>query len=159
MAAETYAGLAEYIQNLARAHDPTRDASFKAQIAANGANFAATAIQLPGPECPEKAQLEKEMAALCARIDFLEHKSSIAINPSALPITPAGEPAEDGLVYTPAGAFAKPIAPYDRRGSTREQRALWVSNWLAAKESNGDASEEPAAALTESARTHRQPQC
>jgi osomolarity two-component system sensor histidine kinase NIK1 len=149
MAAETYAGLAEYIQNLARAHDPTRDASFKAQIAANGANFAATAIQLPGPECPEKAQLEKEMAALCARIDFLEHKSSIAINPSALPITPAGEPAEDGLVYTPAGAFAKPIAPYDRRGSTREQRALWVSNWLAAKESNGDASEEPAAALTE----------
>jgi osomolarity two-component system sensor histidine kinase NIK1 len=89
------------------------------------------------------------MAALCARIDFLEHKSSIAINPSALPITPAGEPAEDGLVYTPAGAFAKPIAPYDRRGSTREQRALWVSNWLAAKESNGDASEEPAAALTE----------
>lgn len=149
MAAETYTGLASYIKNLARAHDPARDASFKAQIAANGADFTASAIALPGPDCAEKTQLEQEIAALCARINFLEHRSNVVVNQGAFPITPAGEPPEEGLVYTPAVPFGKTSAPYDRRSSTKEQRALWVSNWLAAKEANGDHPQEPAAALTE----------
>jgi osomolarity two-component system sensor histidine kinase NIK1 len=148
MSAETYTGLADYIKNLARAHDPTRDPSFKAQIAANGAKASANAIALPGPDCPEKTQLESELAALCARVDFLEHQSHVAIHPGALPITPAGEPPEEGLIYTSVGAWRGAGGPPDRRSSTKEQRATWVSNWLAAKESNGD-SEEPAAALTE----------
>lgn len=146
MSAETYSGLADIIKNLAKQHDPSREPTFTAQIAANGAK---NSIALPGPASDEKALLEQELAALCARIDFLEHKSSVVVNQNTFPMTPAGEPQEDGLGYTPTGAFRSSNGPpsHGRRGSNKE-RALWVSNWLAAKESNG-ASEEPAAALTE----------
>lgn len=142
MSAETYFGLADVIRNLAKHHDPTREATFTAQIAANGVK---NAVALPGPACEEKAQLERELAALCARIDFLEHKSSLVTNHNTLPITPAGEPQEDRLVKTPSTGGAPPA--HARRGSKTE-RALWVSNWLAAKEANGDPQSSPPA-LTE----------
>jgi osomolarity two-component system sensor histidine kinase NIK1 len=150
MAADTYSGVSAFIRNLARQHDPARDPSFTAQIAANGAKTAANAIVLPGPESEEKTRLEQELAALCSRIDFLEHKSSQAVSkPGQFPLTPAQEPFEEGVLYTPAGAIRSSEAPpvHGRRGSNKE-RAIWVSNWLAAKESNGDP-EEPPAALTE----------
>lgn len=148
-AAETYSGVAAFISNLARHHDPARETSFSAQIAANGAKKAANAIALPGSPCPEKEELEKELARLCARIDFLEHKCNAVTNQGAFPITPAQEPAEDGLVYTSPAAAIRSNGPpaHGRRGSNKE-RAQWVSNWLAAKETNGG-TEEPAAALTE----------
>lgn len=147
MAAETYAGVADFIKNLARAHDPTRDSSFGAQIAVNGAK--ATAIALPGSACAEKTQLEQELAALAARIELLEQKSSVAINQNTFPITPAGEPPEDGFTGTSAGPFRGSSGPpgHVRQGSNKD-RALWVSNWLATKEANGEP-EIPAAALTE----------
>lgn len=146
-AAATYSGVASFISNLARQHDPARDSSFSAQIAANGAKTAANSIILPGPDCLEKTELEKELAALCARVDFLERKSSTATNPEAFPPTPAQEQPDD-LAYTPSGATrSNGPAGHARRGSNRE-RAQWVSNWLAAKESNGG-TEDPAAALTE----------
>jgi osomolarity two-component system sensor histidine kinase NIK1 len=96
----------------------------------------------------EKAALELELAALAARVELLEHKSSVVANQNTFPMTPAGEPTEEGLVYTPAGAWRGNNGPpgQARRGSNKD-RALWVSNWLAAKESNGD--DTPAAALTE----------
>jgi osomolarity two-component system sensor histidine kinase NIK1 len=146
MTAETYAGLADFIKNLARHHDPANDPSFGGQIAANGAK--ATPIALPGPECAEKAALELELAALAARVELLEQKSSVVADQSTFPMTPAGEPTEEGLVYTPAGALRGSNGPpgQARRGSNKD-RALWVSNWLAAKESNND--DTPAAALTE----------
>jgi osomolarity two-component system sensor histidine kinase NIK1 len=146
MTAETYAGLADFIKNLARHHDPANDPSFGGQIAANGAK--ATPIALPGPECAEKAALELELAALAARVELLEQKSSVAANQSTFPMTPAGEPTEEGLVYTPASAWRGSSGPpgQARRGSNKD-RALWVSNWLAAKDSNSD--DTPAAALTE----------
>ncbi|KAF2853458.1 two-component histidine kinase-like protein [Plenodomus tracheiphilus IPT5] len=148
MAAATYAGVTALIANIARHHDPTRESSFSAQIAANGAETAANAISLPGPDCPEKTELEQQIAALCARVDFLERKSSAALHPGLLPPTPAQEPPEDGLGYTPAGSIRNSAPPsHGRRGSNKE-RAQWVSNWLAAKETNGG-TEEPAAALTE----------
>ena len=148
-AVETYSGVAAFISNLARHHDPARETSFSAQIAANGAKTAANAIALPGPECAEKTELERELAALCARIDFLEHKSSVVVNQGAFPITPAQEPVEDGLVYTsPASALRSNGPPGQGRRGSNKERAQWVSNWLAAKETNGGA-EEPAAALTE----------
>jgi osomolarity two-component system sensor histidine kinase NIK1 len=147
MTTETYSGLANFIKNLARHHDPAADASFSAQIAANGAK--ATPIALAGPESAEKAQLEQELAALAARIELLERKSSVLVNQNTFPITPAGEPSEEGLVYTPAGALRSSSGPlsHGRRGSNKD-RALWVSNWLAAKGTNGE-SDVPAAALTE----------
>jgi len=148
MTADTYAGLADFVKNLARQHDPARDASFAAQIAANGAK--AAPVSLAGPECAEKAALEKELAALAARIELLEQKSNaVSTGQGTLPMTPAGEPTEEGMGYTPAGAYRGNAVPasHARRGSNKD-RALWVSNWLAAKESNGD-SETPAAALTE----------
>lgn len=146
MSAETYSGLAEIIKNLAKQHDPAREPTFSAQIAANGAK---SAIALPGPPSDEKALLEQELAALCGRIDFLEHKSTAVLNQNTFPITPAGEPQEDGLVYTSGGVPRSTVGPpgHGRRGSNKE-RALWVSNWLAAKEANGD-SQAPAAAPTE----------
>jgi osomolarity two-component system sensor histidine kinase NIK1 len=147
MTAETYAGVADFIKNLARHHDPAGDLSFGAQIAANGAK--ATPITLAGPESAEKTLLEQELAALAARVELLERKSSVVINQNTFPITPAGEPPEEGLVYTPAGAWRGNNGPpgQGRRGSNKD-RALWVSNWLAAKGSNGE-SNVPAAALTE----------
>nr|BAC78687.1 two-component histidine kinase [Bipolaris maydis] len=150
MAAETYSGVAAIIRNLARQHDPARDPSFSAQVSANGAKTAANAIALPGPESEEKTQLEQELSALCSRIDFLEHKCSHAAAKSGqFPLTPAQESPDDGVLYTPAGAIRNSSAPpgQARRGSNKE-RAIWVSNWLAAKETNGGP-EEPAAALTE----------
>lgn len=142
MSVETYSGLADIIKNLAKQHDPARESSFSAQIAANGAK---STIALPGPPSEEKARLEQELAALCGRIDFLEHKSNVAPNQNTFPMTPAGEPHEEGLVYSSSGAAIRasngqPI--HARRGSNKE-RALWVSNWLAAKESNGDSAEPP----------------
>lgn len=150
MAVETYSGVAAIIRNLARQHDPARDPSFSAQVSANGAKTAANAIALPGPESEEKTQLEQELSALCSRIDFLEHKCSHAAAKSGqFPLTPAQESPDDGVLYTPAGAIRNSSAPpgQARRGSNKE-RAIWVSNWLAAKETNGG-HEEPAAALTE----------
>lgn len=150
MAAETYSGVSAIIRNLARQHDPARDPSFSAQVSANGAKTAANQIALPGPESEEKTQLEEELLALCSRIDFLEHKSSHAAAKSGqFPLTPAQEPPEEGVLYTQAGAIRNSNGPpgQTRRGSNKE-RATWVSNWLAAKESNGGP-EEPAAALTE----------
>lgn len=133
-AAATYAGVSAVISNIAR------EPSFNAKIAAN-------AISLPGPDCVEKAELEQQIAALCARVDFLERKSN-NVGSGALPPTPAQEGPEEGLVYTPSGTLrSNGPSAHGRRGSNKE-RALWVSNWLAAKETNGG-TEEPAAALTE----------
>lgn len=144
MTADTYQGLSDFVKNLARQHDPALDASFSAQIAANGAKQ--NAISLAGPDSADKAALEKELAALAARVQYLEAKANVVDN-HTFPITP-GEPASSPFLYAPTSVPASSIAgQVARRGSYRDQRATWVSNWLAAKETNGD--DSPAAALTE----------
>jgi len=153
MAAAAYAGVTALIATIARPDNPTRASAFSASIAANGADTRATAISLPGPDCAEKTELEQQLAALCARVDFLERKNRAAADPSALPPTPAQDPSEDAPAYTPSGAIGDRGSPgHGRRGSNME-RAQWVSNWLAAKEPKGGA-EEPAAALTEEQLNH-----
>ncbi|PVH97663.1 hypothetical protein DM02DRAFT_75795 [Periconia macrospinosa] len=144
MTATTYQGLSDIVKNLARQHDPALDASFSAQIAANGAKQ--NVISLAGPDSVEKAALEKELTALAARVQYLEAKANVVDN-HTFPITP-GEPASSPFLYAPSSVPASRIAgQVARRGSYRDQRATWVSNWLAAKETNGD--DSPAAALTE----------
>jgi osomolarity two-component system sensor histidine kinase NIK1 len=144
MTAETYQGLAAFVKNLARQHDPAHDASFRAQIAANGVKQSPVALH--GPESAEKAALEAELAALAARVQYLEAKANVVDN-NTFPMTP-GEPTGSQFLYAPSVSTPRNGSQTGRRGSYKEKRATWVSNWLAAKEPNGD-SEAPAAALTE----------
>ena len=136
--------LAEYLSNIAKPHDPSLDASFTAQIASNSAKT--NAIVLPGPDSPDKATLERELTALTARIQYLEAKANVVDN-HTFPITP-GEPTNSPFLYPSAATpAARNGALQGRRGSQKDQRANWVSNWLAGRESNGD--QTPTAALTE----------
>jgi osomolarity two-component system sensor histidine kinase NIK1 len=143
MSVETYQGLSEFVRNLAPSHDPALDASFRAQVAANGAKQ--TPVILAGPDSAEKAVLQRELAALAARVQYLEAKANVVDN-HTFPMTP-GEPTNAQYLYAQSSAPpARNGGAMDRRGS--EKRATWVSNWLAAKEPSGD-SDQPAAALTE----------
>jgi osomolarity two-component system sensor histidine kinase NIK1 len=143
--AETHDAIALFISNLAKQHDPVLDASFSGQIAANGA--AANAPLLPGPVSADKADLEQELAALAARIQYLEAKANVVDN-RTFPITP-GEPTNSPFIHASApNSVSRTRGGAGRRDSTKEQQATWVSSWLAAKETE-DGSEAPAAALTE----------
>ncbi|KAF2471085.1 uncharacterized protein BDR25DRAFT_30318 [Lindgomyces ingoldianus] len=145
--AETNAALADFLSNLAKQHDPALDASFSGQIAANGAK--ANAIILPGSDSPDKASLERELAALAARIQYLESKANVVDN-RTLPITPGEPGVSSPFMYSPAAvSISRNGSAPGRRGSHKEQRATWVNNWLAAKESNNGEAQQPTAALTE----------
>jgi osomolarity two-component system sensor histidine kinase NIK1 len=142
---ESYGGLSTYLSNLAKQHDPAIDGSFSGQIAANGPK--AMSFSLPGPDSTDKASVERELAALAARIQYLEAKANV-VDHNTFPMTP-GEPANSAFLYAPVAVPAsRNGGPPGRRGSNKEQRASWVSNWLAAKESNGDG-QAPSAELTE----------
>lgn len=143
---ETHVAISDFLSNLAKQHDPSLDASFSGQIAANGAK--ANALVLPGPDGPEKAGLERELAALASRIQYLEAKANVVDN-HIFPMTPGEPGVASPFLYTPSStpAARNGVAP-GRRQSTKDQKASWVSNWLAAKETNGE-SQTPAAALTE----------
>lgn len=145
MTAETYRGLLDFVTNLARQHDPALDTSVSAQIATNGAKQ--NTIALSGPESAEKAALQKELAALAARVQYLEAKANVVDN-HTFPMTP-GEPTNSPFLDAPTSVSTpRNGSQPGRRSSYKEKRATWVSNWLAAKEPNGD-SEAPATALTE----------
>jgi osomolarity two-component system sensor histidine kinase NIK1 len=142
---DAYGGLSTYLSNLAKQHDPAVDVSFSGQIAANGPK--PVFFSLPGPDSTDKANLERELAALAARIQYLEAKANV-VDHGTFPMTP-GEPANSAFLYAPAAVSAsRNGGPPGRRGSNKEQRASWVSNWLAAKESNGDG-QAPSAELTD----------
>ncbi|KAF2788517.1 two-component histidine kinase [Melanomma pulvis-pyrius CBS 109.77] len=142
----SYGGLSTYLSNLAKQHDPVHDVSFGGQIAANGPK--SISLSLPGPDSPDKANAERELAALAARIQYLEAKANVVDN-NTFPMTP-GEPANSAFLYAPVAtaAASRNGGPPGRRGSNKEQRASWVSNWLAARESNGDP-QAPSAELTD----------
>ncbi|KAF2864833.1 two-component histidine kinase [Massariosphaeria phaeospora] len=145
MTAETYSGISHLLKSLAKQHDPAIDASFSGQIAANGPKT--SIITLAGPDSPEKAGLEQELAALAARVQYLEAKANVVDN-RTFPMTP-GEPMGSPFQDTSAAtAASRNGAPSGRRASYKDQRASWVSNWLAAKETTSD-SQTPAAPLTE----------
>jgi osomolarity two-component system sensor histidine kinase NIK1 len=126
---ETTAALAGYIANIAKQYDPRDERSFPGQVAVNG--IPSSKPLLPGPDSPEKQALERELAALVARVNFLEAK---AANSSAFPITP-NEPNLPPTYPTDnqRDAPKTPTTLPERRasGAQRDPRTYWVNNWLA----------------------------
>ncbi|KAF2006615.1 hypothetical protein P154DRAFT_517669 [Amniculicola lignicola CBS 123094] len=141
---QAHAAISHFLANLAKAHDPALDASFSAQVDAHGAKTGG--LVLPGPASPEKAGLEHELAALAARIQYLEAKANVVDN-HTFPMTP-GEPTNSQFLYPSTAGTANRNGLPATRGSFKEQKANWVANWLSAKESSGDAPSSTAA-LTE----------
>jgi osomolarity two-component system sensor histidine kinase NIK1 len=133
---ETTAALAGILSNIAKHYDPRNDKSFPGQVAVNGTP--AGKPFLPGPDSPEKQTLEHELAALVARVNFLEQR---AVNSSAFPITPS-EPTLPPTYPTdsPRDVSKAQVAVVARRvsGAQRDPRTYWVNNWLAE-----EASERP----------------
>ncbi|KAF2093486.1 two-component osmosensing histidine kinase [Rhizodiscina lignyota] len=132
---DTTSAVATILSTLAKQHDPNADESFNGAAATNG--LKAAKITLPGPDNVAKQNLEKELHALAARIQFLEARA--AVNSDAFPITPN----EPGVV-TP---FPVDSPDSHRNGSSparhvsigsRDQRTLWVNNWLTSKEASNN---------------------
>jgi osomolarity two-component system sensor histidine kinase NIK1 len=141
---ELHRSLAHVIRTLANQSNPPSDGAFNGQVVAQ--NTKSEPIVLQGPDSEEKASLERELTALAARVQYLEAKAKV-VDSHAFPITP-GEPTASQFVYatTAAERDADDSEQPGRRAS--RERANWVSNWLAARQSNG-APDAPATALTE----------
>jgi osomolarity two-component system sensor histidine kinase NIK1 len=127
---ETSAALAAILSNIAKQYDPRSDQSFPGQVAVNGVPQKSF---LPGPDSAEKDTLERELAALITRVNYLEAK---AANGSTFPITPS----EPGLPPTFPTDFSRDVPktptstslPVRRISSAqRDPRTHWVNNWLA----------------------------
>lgn len=135
---DTSAALADILSNLAKSHDPRSDTSFQGRIVANGSK--ATQIRLPGQDSATKRDLEREVSALASRIQLLEARATTN-NDRNLPITP-GEPGVPPSPFSSDSAVPSPRSqnapPSQRQASlvSKEQRANWVANWLASKDSN-----------------------
>lgn len=82
---EPYAALAGVLSNLGKQYNPINDDSFRSRVAANSTKF--NQISLPGPDSQGKKVLEKEIAALASRIQYLENK--VTATTASLPITPS----------------------------------------------------------------------
>ncbi|KAF2758601.1 two-component histidine kinase [Pseudovirgaria hyperparasitica] len=144
---QTSAALVGILSNLAKSHDPSQDTTFSGRIAANGTRQ--SKIQLPGPDDPEKQTLERELSKLAARISYLEAKAN-AVNERAFPLTPS-EPLSSPFnpdTSAISGRSAPPAFTRSQTGATKEQKAQWVSNWLASRD-EADQPPSQVTALTE----------
>lgn len=138
---ETASALVAILSNLAKQHDPQVDRSFPGQVAANGGK--AASLTLPGPDSETKRALERELAALSSRVQYLEAKARTVDN-NTFPITP-GEP----NLHSPfPGENHQLQTPQNRAIAGRDRQASWVTNWLKEKETPGERA-VPAAQLTE----------
>lgn len=131
---DTTSAIAAIVSALAKQHDPD-DASFSNAAAANGLKTAR--IGLPGPDTATKQNLEKELQNLAGRIQFLEARA--AVNSDNFPITP-NEPG----VITPFPTDAPetprngPVPVRHVSVGSRDQRTLWVNNWLSSKDQSSN---------------------
>ena len=107
---ETLVLLTGVLSNFAKQYDPATTASFSGQAITNGHKGAAALLSLPGPDSASKRALQRELAALASRIQFLEAKATAAslANPNGLPITP-GEP---GFLFQQHYQLPTPSSPY-----------------------------------------------
>jgi osomolarity two-component system sensor histidine kinase NIK1 len=127
---ETSAALAAILSNIATQYDPRIEKSFPGQILMNN-SLSPPQAYLPGPDTAEKETLERELAALISRVNYLEAK---AANSGAFPITPN----ESGLPPAYPTDFRDPpkatSSPGRRVSNARDPRTHWVNNWLAEDE-------------------------
>lgn len=158
--AETASAVTSIVSCLARQHDPgneTGGPSFSSTATTNGVK--AARVSLPGPQSPEKENLEKELQALAGRIQFLEARTSL--NGGSFPSTPnepgSGSPFPSSAAveghqpnqHTTEGAIRSTKSQPARNASmSKDHRTLWVNDWLAAR-GDGDAGAQPAIPLTE----------
>ena len=121
--AETYSPLAALLSNLAKQHNPSPD-DFRSRIASNSIEL--NRIPLPGHDSDEKQQLEREMAALASRIQYLENRVASSAS-TVFPITP-NEPLQS--------AFSPESSPTAVRVlATRPRSASLVNSLLAKSDS------------------------
>ena len=135
---DTYRALAGVLANLGKQFNPVDDNSFRSRIANYGSNV--NQINLPGTQCEEKRLLEKEVAALASRIQYLETK--VTGQAATLPITP-NEPL--------ASAFPPYASPIDSPTSSRQvprRGSVSLVNSLLAK-SDSPKGEQPPRQFTE----------
>jgi osomolarity two-component system sensor histidine kinase NIK1 len=138
---ELHPSIVRVLRSLAKQHNPPADGAFNGQAAG------LKPIVLDGSPSEEKADLERELTALQARIDYLEAKAKV-VDSHTFPMTP-GEPTTSQFVY-PNSAPDRSGDESSEQPARRESRdrATWVNNWLASRETNGT-QDVPAAALTE----------
>jgi osomolarity two-component system sensor histidine kinase NIK1 len=110
--AETYTALAGIVSNLANQYGSTEDHATRDDR-----------IHLPGVDSHAKQQLEREVAALISRVQYLENRVASASS-SMLPITP-NEPLQS--------AFSSDNSPNASRAPPARSRSVSLVNSLLAK--------------------------
>lgn len=130
---EPYTALASVLSNLGKQYNPIEDDSFRSRIATNSNKL--NQINLPGPESHGKKVLEKEIAALASRIQYLENK--VTATNASLPITPS-EPLSSAF---PSGS----ISPTSSRSvaSLPRPRSSSLVNSLLARAETGKGDQVP----------------
>ncbi|KAL1302763.1 hypothetical protein AAFC00_003110 [Neodothiora populina] len=124
---DPYMALAGLLANLGKQFNPVDDNSFRSRIATHTSKT--NTVHLPGPDSDEKRLLEKEVAALAARIQYLESRvgTTAAAN---LPITP-NEPLASAFP-----GYASPIdSPTAARQPPRRGSVSLVNSLLAKSDS------------------------
>lgn len=140
---ETANAIAGILSTLAKQYDP------ESVVVAPAANGSPTPpkISLPGPNSAAKENLESELRALSSRIQLLEARA--AVSNDTFPITPN----EPGVItpFPTSPDASKPEHTPRRQISigSRDQRTLWVNNWLAARDGGNTPDSQPRVPLTE----------
>lgn len=110
---DTYQALTGLLANLGKQFNPVEDNSFKSRIATYSSNL--NQIHLPGAESDDKKALEKEIAALASRIQYLETR--VSGSSATLPITPSEPQASAFGPYASANSSPTSSRQVPRRGS------------------------------------------
>jgi osomolarity two-component system, sensor histidine kinase NIK1 len=127
MSDEAANAVAHMLSNIAKNYNPPDDKTFFGQVAANGRSKPSTL--LPGPASKATEALQREIAALVSRVNYLEAK---AANTNAFPITP-NEP-----ISTRQFPDENRLASPERSVvAMRDQGNNWLNQFMS-EESGGD---------------------
>ncbi|THW38631.1 hypothetical protein D6D21_07686 [Aureobasidium pullulans] len=121
--ADSFHALAGIISNLAKQYTPTDD-DFGSRVATNSIDL--NRIPLPGPDSDAKEKLEREVAALASRVQYLENRVASSAS-TVFPITP-NEPLQSAFSPESSPTAARVLA-------SRPRSASLVNSLLAKSES------------------------